>query len=68
MSFETWLRELGTAFAVMCGWEEAKGHEYTTLHAAPCWREMFDDGVSPKDAAAEEYRLELDRFVKEAAA
>jgi hypothetical protein len=51
MEFENWktelAAELGRVFAM-------DGAAYIRETGDDCWREMFDDGLSPADAAREE--------------
>lgn len=48
-AFTAWLAEVD-AELVKLGFEGS----YTKMTGAECWREMFTDGMSPKDAAREE--------------
>jgi hypothetical protein len=51
MEFDRWMVELaaklGEAF-------DMDGAEYIRQTGEECWREMFDDGLSPADAVSEE--------------
>ncbi len=51
MDFENWktelTAELGRVFAT-------DGADYIRQTGEDCWREMFEDGLSPADAAREE--------------
>ena len=51
MNFEQWMHELAiglrNAFAI-------DGREYIRQTGEECWREMFDDGLSPAEAVSEE--------------
>lgn len=51
MDWEHWKAqlavELGKTFAM-------DGDEYIRQTGEECWREMFDDGMTPEDAADEE--------------
>lgn len=51
MNFEEWKKELAAALGKTFGMD---GEEYIRQTGDDCWREMFDDGLSPTDAASEE--------------
>lgn len=54
--FETWKRLLAVELAKTFDWEGGKvdGEQYIKDTGDDCWREAFDDGLSPADAASEE--------------
>jgi hypothetical protein len=51
--FETWKRQLAVELAKVFGMPEP-ADSYVTQCGDECWREMYDDGLSPADAAYEE--------------
>lgn len=51
MTFEQWKLELADALGRVF---DMDGSEYIRQTGDDCWREMFDDGLSPTDAAGEE--------------
>jgi hypothetical protein len=53
--FEKWLSELPGELAkrVVSSVEEA--HEYIKQTGHECWREMYDDDLTPSEAASAEY-------------
>ena len=53
MDFETWLDELAACLGRRFGDAEA-GRLYVEQSGRECWRQMFDDDLSPDDAAGEE--------------
>lgn len=54
MSFDAWKRELGVELERLLGMLPGDGANYITMTGDACWREMFDDGLSPMDAAEQE--------------
>jgi len=54
MTFEEWKRDLAGELAAMFGWHGYEGVDYIIKTGDVCWREMFDDGLTPKEAAIEE--------------
>lgn len=51
MTFEEWLKQLAVEIGKRF---DLDGEEYIELTGEASWREMFDEGLSPSDAAAEE--------------
>lgn len=51
MEFEQWKTELATALGKTF---DMDGAEYIRQTGEECWREMFDDGLNPAEAASEE--------------
>lgn len=49
MTFDEWLTALAVEFERI-GW----GISYVERTGAECWREMYDDGLTPVDAVSEE--------------
>ncbi len=54
MDFEQWKAELAVELGKTFGGGLAGGQDYIKGTGDECWREMFDDGLSPKQAASEE--------------
>ena len=54
MTFEQWKQELANALEKALGMDAGEGADYIENTGDDCWREMFDDGLSPTDAADEE--------------
>lgn len=52
MTFEEWKVELAAKLGVAFSMD---GTEYIRQTGEACWREMFDDGLSPDEAVSEEY-------------
>ena len=50
MDWDQWKQEL----AVALGKYGVDGEDYIRQTGDECWREMFDDGLTPTDAASEE--------------
>ena len=54
-SFAKWLKALEPELARQLGMTEAEAAVLIqSTGPGDCWREMFDDGLSPEDAAGEE--------------
>lgn len=56
MTFEEWKAQLAVELSKTFDWEGGKvdGEQYIKDTGDDCWREAFDDGLSPADAASEE--------------
>jgi hypothetical protein len=56
MTFEEWKAQLAVELSKTFDLEGGKvnGEQYIRDTGDDCWREMFDDGLSPADAASEE--------------
>lgn len=53
MSFDEWLAAIDT-LADAEGARGKDGRSYTQMTGRDCWKEGFDDGLSPDDAWSEE--------------
>lgn len=54
-NFERWKWKVGDEIARVFGWALIDGRKYVeATDDGENWREMFDDGLSPEDAAGEE--------------
>lgn len=58
MTFEQWKAQLAIELSKTFDWEGGKvdGEQYIKDTGDDCWREAFEDGLSPADAASEEYQ------------
>ena len=54
MTFDTWKAQLATELADYFKMSMDEATKYIADTGEDCWREAFDDGVTPKEAAAEE--------------
>jgi hypothetical protein len=54
MNFEQWKVALAIELERQFGWEPFEGTQYVAKTGDACWREMFDDEMTPADAAGEE--------------
>jgi hypothetical protein len=54
MNFEQWKRELANELEIQLAMLPGDGAAYIKATGDECWREMFDDGLSPADAAEQE--------------
>lgn len=57
MSFEEWKAQLVIELSKTFDLEDGRvdGAQYIKATGDDCWREMFDDGLSPADAAYEDF-------------
>lgn len=53
MDWDEWLKQLAVELGKDFGCD---GADYIRQTGEECWREMFDDGLSPSEAADEEVR------------
>ena len=53
MKFEEWLAAID-ALSDAEGARSEDGRSYTEMTGRDCWRDAFDDGLSPQDAWSEE--------------
>lgn len=51
MDFDAWMKDLTARLGETFGMD---GAEYVRQTGVECWREMYDDGMSPEDAVSEE--------------
>jgi hypothetical protein len=51
---EQWKVALAFELERRFGWEPFEGSNYIAKTGDDCWREMYDDGLTPSDAAGEE--------------
>lgn len=54
MTFAYWLQRLARELELILGMETGAGAQYVEATGDTCWREMFDDGLTPEEAAQEE--------------
>lgn len=54
MTFEEWKKQLAIELSRVMVVDKVDGADYIRQTGDDCWREMFDDGLSPADAASEE--------------
>ena len=54
MTFDQWKSELAKELGKVFGFSLDEGERYIAATGEDCWRESFDDGLSPKEAAGEE--------------
>ncbi len=55
MTFNHWKAEVGEELAAIFGWSLAAGRDYMKVtDDGQNWREMYNDGLSPEEAASEE--------------
>jgi len=53
INFDEWLVQLKAELTRLFG----DGEEYVRQTGLDCWKEMFDEGLSAKEAAHEEYHV-----------
>ena len=63
MTFDQWKSELATELSKIFGFASDEGERYITATGDDCWRESFDDGLSPKEAASEEANAAIDDYI-----
>lgn len=54
MTFEAWKESLATELSKAFKMTTDESVKYIRATGDNCWREAFDDGLTPKEAAAEE--------------
>lgn len=54
MTFDQWKARAIQALTTVTGWPEAEAAEYVRQSEGG-WKVMFDDGLTPHEAADEEY-------------
>lgn len=52
-AFDKWLSDLVNHLVVMCEYTPEQAKAYVT-DQPECWRDFFDDGYTPQDAAFED--------------
>lgn len=54
ITFDDWKSELAAKLARAFGVSQDEGRKYVEQCGDECWRECYDDGMTPSDSADEE--------------
>lgn len=55
MTYEQWKEEVAAAFGKLQGSDIDYGREFIRQSGDDCWRQKFEDGEEPADAARDEH-------------